>query len=517
MKSKTIRSIRQVFQVLSFILFIGLLFFAGSLPSSHSLASLFLRLDPLTALTSMLASRSWIPHLGVAILTVLVTLVFGRVWCGWFCPMGSLLDWITPRHRKPAKTGSKTVSERWRIVKYFLLLLMIVTALFGIQSFSFLDPISLLTRSMAGAVIPAARTVIFSSLDVLYQVEFLYAPLDFLYQYLVYPLFKEVIPSFELAVPIFIFFAAILGLNWVAERFWCRYLCPLGGLLGLLSRISLFRRVVNQDCTGCGLCARRCPTGTINPDQNYQSDPAECTVCYDCVADCSKGGTRFQWMLPGWKPASSQSYDIKRREAVLALGAGVASAALAGVEPIQRRQPANLIRPPGARTTDFESLCIRCGECIKVCPTQGLQPTLLEAGWQNALTPRLVPRLGQCSFNCNACGTVCPTGAIPFLSIAEKQQKPIGLARVDQSRCLPWAYDVPCIVCEEMCPLPDKAIRLHEVETTNSQGETILLQRPYVVKEYCIGCGICEYKCPMGGEAAIRVFAPTDPGGFISQ
>jgi MauM/NapG family ferredoxin protein len=200
-----------------------------------------------------------------------------------------------------------------------------------------------------------------------------------------------------------------------------------------------------------------------------------------------------------------------------AMGASVVGVALAGVEPIARRGRATLIRPPGATLTDFSALCIRCGACVRVCPTQGLQPSLFEGGLQNLMTPRLVPRLGYCSYSCNACGQVCPTGAIPELALEDKQHTPIGLARIDRDRCLPWAYNIPCIVCEEVCPVADKAIWLEEVEAVNAQGETVLLQRPRVIKELCNGCGICEYQCPMGGESAVRVYAPTEVGGYLGD
>jgi ferredoxin len=302
----------------------------------------------------------------------------------------------------------------------------------------------------------------------------------------------------------------LVGLNWWAERFWCRYLCPLGGLLGLVSKLSLVRREVSDECALCARCTHQCPTGTIDPRDDYRSDPAECIVCFDCLTDCTRQGIGFRWQLPRWRPARWHDYDPTRRQVLAAAGASAIGVAMAGIEPITQRQPGDMIRPPGAASTEFSALCIRCGACMRVCPTQGLQPSLLEGGVQNVLTPRLVPRLGYCSHGCNACCQVCPTGAIPPLELEEKQRTIIGLARLDQSRCLPWAHDVPCIVCEEACPVADKAILLDDVEAVDAQGHITLLQRPRIVLQLCIGCGICEYQCPMGGESAVRVLAPTE-------
>ena len=142
---------------------------------------------------------------------------------------------------------------------------------------------------------------------------------------------------------------------------------------------------------------------------------------------------------------------------------------------------------------------------MKVCPTSALQPALTEAGLEGVWSPVLVPRLGYCDYGCKACGDICPTDAVPTLTLEEKRLQVLGLARIDQDRCLPWAYDTPCIVCEEMCPVPEKAIRLEEMTLTGSEDPAVLIQRPYVRRELCIGCGICETKCPMEGEAAIRV------------
>ena len=150
--------------------------------------------------------------------------------------------------------------------------------------------------------------------------------------------------------------------------------------------------------------------------------------------------------------------------------------------------------------------CIRCAECLRVCPTGAMQASVLDAGLGGFATPVLVPRLGYCDFSCNACGQICPVQAIPPLELEEKRLAVIGKATLDRNRCIPWSDQRPCIVCEEMCPLPEKAILLEEVQVTTSEGELVDLQLPHVVRERCTGCGICEYKCPLNGEAAIRVF-----------
>ena len=121
-----------------------------------------------------------------------------------------------------------------------------------------------------------------------------------------------------------------------------------------------------------------------------------------------------------------------------------------------------------------------------------------------------MPRAGYCDYSCNACGQICPVQAIPPLSLEEKREQVIGKAYIDENRCIAWVDREDCIVCEEMCPVPDKAIVLQEAQLLNSDGEPVTVQQPHVVRERCIGCGICEYKCPVSGEAAIRVYAAAD-------
>ena len=142
---------------------------------------------------------------------------------------------------------------------------------------------------------------------------------------------------------------------------------------------------------------------------------------------------------------------------------------------------------------------------MKVCTTNGLQPTLLEAGFEGIWSPMLIPSIGYCEYRCTLCGQVCPTGAIRQLGLEEKMKVRIGLAMVDKNRCLPWSHATPCIVCEEVCPTSKKAIWLEKAEVMDQNGNTIMVQRPMVDLNTCIGCGICEAKCPVGGKAAIYV------------
>jgi MauM/NapG family ferredoxin protein len=507
---RTWRRIRQVVQILALLLFLALFAFTNAQRPQRFWTDFFSRLDPLLMITASLAGRVLIGGIALAGITVLLTLLFGRVWCGWICPLGTVLEWLGPR-----RSRRKAPPEKCRAIKYLLLFIILFAALLGNQTLIFLDPITILNRSLASAIWPALRYAVVQAEFLFYQFPPLWGPLDTIHYAVVQPLFQEVQPVFTLAVLIALLFVALVALNWWAERFWCRYLCPLGGLLGLLSKLSLVRRQVSDDCAQCARCTHQCPTATIDPRDNYRSDPAECIVCFDCLVDCTRAGIGFRWQVPGWGPARWHDYDPTRRQVLAAMGVSVAGVALAGVEPITQRQPATMIRPPGANLVDFSALCVRCGACVRVCPTQGLQPSLFEGGVQNALTPRLVPRLGYCSYGCNACGQVCPTGAIPELKLVVKQHTVIGLAAINQDRCLPWAFNTPCIVCEEACPVESKAIKLEEVEAVNALGETVVLQRPSVVRETCTGCGICEYQCPMGGEAAIRVYAQAELNGDL--
>lgn len=166
-----------------------------------------------------------------------------------------------------------------------------------------------------------------------------------------------------------------------------------------------------------------------------------------------------------------------------------------------------LLRPPGVKDEEeFLKKCVRCGECMKICLKNALYPAYFESGIYGLYTPILIPRRGYCEYNCSLCGQVCPTKAIPELPLEEKKKQVIGIAHFDKNHCLPYAKKINCLVCEEHCPIPGKAIKIKKRMEIGYNNKTIELLEPYVDDKLCNGCGICEYVCPLTGKAGIEVY-----------
>jgi len=204
--------------------------------------------------------------------------------------------------------------------------------------------------------------------------------------------------------------------------------------------------------------------------------------------------------------ASSGEPNLARRNLIISTLSAVVAVPLMRVGASEGRPNPRLIRPPGALSErEFLKRCVKCGECMKVCLTNGLQPTLFEAGIEGIWSPILVSRIGYCQYYCTLCGQVCPSGAIRPLSQPEKEKTKIGLAFIDKSRCLPYAQGIPCIVCEEHCPTTKKAIWFEEAIVLGRDGKKLRVKQPRVDIDLCIGCGICEFKCPVVDQPAIYV------------
>jgi polyferredoxin len=458
----------------------------------------FFRADPLVLCSWLLAAKSWTWLLFPALLMTVATLLVGRFFCGWICPLGTLLDLVTPRIAK-----SRPIAALKGNLKYWLLFPIAGGALVNLNLAGLLDPIAILLRGLTFFFHPLLGLSVRSGWVGLYRLigerRDTLAP--------AYDLFlRQLMPFRDTLYPLALLSALILLGIFFLERYekrnWCRNLCPLGTLLGWLARCSLFRRTPAALCGDCGACRNLCPTGFDHETLTKDG----CILCMECRVRCPHQRVSFA-PGPGWREAGP--FQPERRLLLGGMAAGILLAVPARFRPPEKGS--RLLRPPGVRSeTDFLGQCVRCGECMKVCLKNSLYPAAWGAGMAGLYTPVVIPRLGYCEYNCTLCGQVCPTGAIPNLPVERKRREVIGKAVFDRNHCLPFARKIDCIVCEEHCPIPDKAIRSREVETIGPDGRRHTVKEPYLVDEICNGCGICENVCPLESKAGIEVFAVTN-------
>jgi polyferredoxin len=528
-----------------------------------------LELDPLAGLATLLATRTLYAGLLWGLATVALTVVLGRVFCGWVCPFGAMHQFVGWLGRRRLRSKLRVEANRYRPaqrLKYYVLAAFLTAAALaplgaGTLLIGLLDPLPLVQRSISLVLLPLAErsgALTLSPLPRFYDGAGLIAAV----------------------------FATALALNLWVPRFYCRFVCPLGALLGLLGRFALWRiGRTGEGCTGCLRCERNCE-GACRPTGRIQI--SECVMCVNCLDDCAHGAIAYRT-----RPSSEGEAllpDLRRRGFLLSAATGLLAAPTLrlGAATGPNWNP-DLIRPPGALAEeDFLARCIKCGQCMRVCPTNVIGPSGLESGLEGLWTPRLNFRIGTsgCQHTCIACGQLCPTAAIRPLSLEERRglqsfagRGPvrIGTAFVDRGRCLPWAMDTPCIVCQENCPVSPKAIFTREVFTPVRaaapatvaraegsrivlQGDTLVagrfgtgdyhvllpdgsrlritangpgwvetepapgpgtpagsalavqirLQQPVVDPRHCIGCGVCEHECPVLGRRAIRVTAENE-------
>ncbi len=582
MRHATLRRLRLASQLFFFGLFLFLLFRTES-PGSIRSASLnvripwpvgwFLEADPLVAIATALSTGTLYRGLLWALPFLLLAILVGRAFCGWICPLGSLHHFVSSL-KSEAKRGPRLIEsnryKRWQAAKYYLLAAVLAMAVLGSVAGLLLDPISFLVRSMSVAVLPAFNAALRALIDTAYgwPLGGAKAVVNGAAAVLNATVLSFRQPHFHQAFLIGALFVFVVALNSRVTRFWCRAICPLGALLGVCSRWSLVQmRKDDEKCDNCRRCLLHCQGGD-DPIPGAPWRKAECHLCLNCAHDCPTGGIRFAWSTSA-SPArhTRETPDLRRRALITAAAAGAAMVPLVRSGPgVRTPAGAFLIRPPGSLDEPhFLDRCIRCGDCMKVCPTNALHPAAFEGGVEGLWTPILVPRIGYCEPNCVLCSQVCPTGAIWEITVAEKtgtrdsglgtrgargqanaaataptpdagtenaasphadarsadapetnaqaSSGPaadghpirIGTAFYDRGRCLPWAMATECIVCEEWCPTSPKAIHLVPADVPGRDGGTKSVKQPYIDPRLCTGCGACEYACPIKGSPAVYV------------
>ena len=424
MRSVKPTRLRLLSQVVFFLLFLFLLLhteFRGSLHTDASdirlpyPVNLFFRLDPLVALSNAFASRALYHGLLWSLVILIPTIFLGRFFCGWICPLGSIHHFFSSV-KSERKRGKQLIEsnryKRWQTTKYYLLGAGLIAAALGSGIVGWLDPFSLLVRSLGLSILPATDYGLRAILSTLEHsryalVQTVGSVLHFILGLLLLS-FKQ--PYFRQGIWLGLIFIFLVTLNFRITRFWCRALCPLGALLGIASRGAILGLVKNQEhCENCNRCLLRCQGGD-DPIGGVPWRQPECHLCLNCVDECPEHRLQFKF-FPAQKGVGA---NLQRRKVLTGLAAGAVTVPLLRSTPgfaVERHE--RLLRPPGAlEETDFLSRCIRCGECMKVCPNDALHPALTEAGLEGLWTPILIPRIGYCETSCSLCSQVCPTGAI---------------------------------------------------------------------------------------------------------
>lgn len=442
---------------------------------------LFLWMDPLSGIATAIAGRVLTTSLVGAVVILAMGTIFPRAFCGFICPLGTLHDLFEWAIGKRIRRWNITDVGGWRHLRFYILAAVLVASVFGVTLAGYVAAIPVLTRGMMFSV-GWLQNGLFQNWDSA--------------------------GPFNVAMLIStVLFFMVMATGLLGRRFWCRYLCPTGAIIGLAGLSRANERHVRSSCTECGLCIKVCGFDAINKD--ISTRVTDCASCHSCVHVCPQDALYFG------RPASDNRVRqegiglitpaTSRRAWLCSVFTGIASAVGLRLEGA-KAQP--LLRPPGSvPEKQFLDLCVRCGECFKVCPGAALQPAGLEFGLDCLWTPRLVPTHAACHPDCNFCTQACPTGAIRPLSLPQKRRFVIGIARIDPEICLPHKGERDCQLCFDECraagydaiemrpvklkvgSVPEGTIDPAEVEAMGT------IMAPGIIADRCVGCGLCEYRC----------------------
>ena len=428
------------------------------------------------------------------IVVFILTLLFGRVYCSSICPLGTLQDIISFINKKLHRRKYFNLSTPHNLLRYSFLALAVLFFLSGSMfAFTILDPYSNFGRIV---------TQLFKPVLVAGN-NFLAAILEHFKNYSVYPVQYKNPGIVLLLLPLF-FFALVFWLSFRHGRLFCNTVCPVGTLLGLVSRLSFFKiKIIEDNCISCNLCERVCKSGCIDK-KNKILDFSRCVSCYNCFTVCPSNGIKFSTPLGKSAVEKPREIDLKKREFVagiilFALGTKGIAFAQQKIIPKKLSTVPDLkkypVSPPGSISIEhLTGTCTACHLCISACPTKVLQPSFLEYGILGIMQPRMDYRTNFCNFDCTVCGEVCPTGSILPLAREKKKLTQIGKVKFIKENCVVYTEKTDCGACAEQCPT--KAVTMVPYEN---------IKAPDIKDDYCIGCGACEFACPTKPYKAIFV------------
>lgn len=487
-----LRYLKKIRIVLSIIFFLSilLLFFdlSFSIQSSFSDYPLYLQFIPAFL---KIFSVGIIGGLGFFIV-ILLTLLFGRVYCSTICPLGILQDFIL-FVRKKVKKINFYFSDALIRTRYIFLIIPIVFFLFGIAlGFNLLDPYSNFGRIINNIFRPIL--IFINNIAALI--------LEYFNAYLINPIAFQGVEYFSLTFSLIVLLL-IIWLSAKYGRLFCNSVCPVGTFLGLISKFSFFKIEIDESsCIFCSECETVCKSSCIDSESQVV-DFSRCVGCFNCVDICASGGITYKsrYKLNESGKLNFSKRDFFKNIGIFALGSNLILKAQKKIEvykpnktPVIRETP---VSPPGSISVDnFNDHCTACHLCVASCPTQVLQPSFLEYGILEIMQPRMDYKSGFCNFECNICTEVCPSGAIQSTQLESKKRIQLGKAIFVKDNCVVYTQKTDCGACAEHCPT--KAVKM-------VFDETVKLKAPKVDDKICVGCGACEFACPTFPYKAIYV------------